>query len=350
MHRSSLWRSAFPAAATLAFVSLFSAASAKDVAGGKDHPLIKRFEGSEIVWYSQKTYDALKMPLEAVVFDYNTGKFTDYKKLEVEGRKTTIYYAIPPGVGTLEAVRQYENELKEKGFEVLFSASGEALEKNKGDNMAIEIYGVTPANSNKDYPDKVSITGVDEEKSHYAAAKLSRPEEGDVYAAVFAIEAAWTAAPLKVAEKQTLVRVDICEVKGMQQKMVAVDATEMDKQISANGKVALYGIYFDFNKADVKPESDQALGEIAKLLQTRANLKVLVVGHTDTIGGFESNRTLSQRRAEAIVATLTNKHRIDKQRLFPVGVSFASPVATNTTEEGRAKNRRVELVEMPEVK
>lgn len=350
MHSPALCHGARVAAALVVLVGLLPGTHAKDITGAKDHPLVKRFEGSQIVWYSQKSYDALRMPLEAVVFNYNDGKFDPYKTLEVEGRKTTIYYAIPPGVGTLEAVRQYENDLKEKGFEILFSAAGDALERNKGDNLAIEIYGVTPSNSNKEYPDKVSLSGVDEKKSHYAAAKLTRPEEGDVYAAVFAIEAAWTAAPLKVAEKQTLVRLDVLEVKPMQQKMVTVDASEMDKQISANGKVALYGIYFDFNKADVKPESEQALTEIAKLLQTRASLKVLVVGHTDTVGGFESNRSLSQRRAEAIVANLTTKHRLDKQRLFPVGVSFASPVATNTTEEGRAKNRRVELVEMPDAK
>jgi OmpA-OmpF porin, OOP family len=334
------------------FVSLSVAvvARGKDIAGGKDHPLVKRYEGSEIVWYAQKAYDSLRLALDPVVFNYNDQKYEPYKKQDVEGRKTTIYYAMPPGTGTLEAFRNYENELKEKGFEILFSASGDNLERNKGDNIAYEIYGVTSANANRDYPDKVALMSADKTKSHYAAAKLSRESEGDVYAAVFVIEASWQAAPMKVAEKTTLVRLDVCEVKPMQQKMVTVDATEMDKQISANGKVALYGIYFDFNKTDIKPESDQALTEIGKLLQARPTLTVLVVGHTDAVGSFESNRTLSQRRADAIVAALVTRQRIDKQRLFPVGVSFASPVATNTTEEGRAKNRRVELVEMPEPK
>lgn len=327
-----------------------SQSHAKDVAAAKDHPLIKRVAGSGIVWYSQKAYDALRVLLEPVVFNYNEQKFDPYKKLEVEGRTTTIYYSIPAGIGTLEALRQYENDLKEKGFEILFSAAGENLERNRGDNVAAEIYGVTPANSNRDHPDKVSLLSVDKTKSHYAAAKLSRPDEGDVYATVYAIEASYQAAPMKVLEHSTLVRLDICEVKPMQQKMVTVDASEMDKQISANGKVALYGILFDFNKAEVKPESDQALAEIAKLLKTRTGLKVLVVGHTDGVGNFETNRTLSQRRADAIVASLTSKHAIDLKRLFPVGVSFAAPVASNSTEEGRAKNRRVELVEMPEAK
>ena len=121
-------------------------AAEKDIAGAKDHPLIKRFAGSEIVWYSQKAYDSLRVLLEPIVFNYNEQKYDPYKKLEVEGRTTTIYYEIPAGIGTLEAVRQYENELKEKGFEILFSAAGDDLERNKGDNVATEIYGVTSAN------------------------------------------------------------------------------------------------------------------------------------------------------------------------------------------------------------
>ena len=333
------------------FAAAAVAAHAKDLAGSKDHPLVKRFEGSEIVWYAQKSYGALRLALEPVVFDYNEGKFAPYKKLEVEGRKTTIYYAIPAGVVPLEAIRNYENELKAKGFEILFSASGDNLERNKGDNVAAEIFGVTSANTSREHPDMVALTMPDRTKSHYAAARLTRDDRGDIYASVFAIEAGWPAAgAFKIAEKSTLVRLDVCEVKPMEQKMVTVDAAEMDKQIALNGKVALYGILFDFNKADVKPGSAEALGEIAKLMQNRPTLNVLVVGHTDAVGNFESNRTLSQKRAEAIVTWLVSKHQIAKQRLFPVGGSYASPVATNTSDEGRAKNRRVELVEMPETK
>lgn len=345
--RSALLLQAAVAIAPLAPAQVIHA---KDVAGSKDHPMVKRYEGSEIAWYAQKSYAALRLALEPVVFNYNDQKFEPYKKADVEGRKTTIYYTMPAGVGPLEAIRNYENELKEKGFEVLFSASGEGLERNKGDNIPAEIYGVTSANTNRENPDMVALTGGDRTKSRDAAAKLTRQEEGDVWASVYAIEASWPAAAMKVAEKTTLVRLDICEVKPMQQKMVTVDAAQMEKQISMNGKVALYGIYFDFNKAEVKPESEEALAEIAKLLQKRTNLNVLVVGHTDGVGNFEPNLTLSQRRAEAIVASLTSTHKIGSKRLFPVGVSFASPVATNSTDEGRAKNRRVELVEMPEPK
>jgi len=318
--------------------------SAADVKGGKDHPLLKRYEGSSVLWYEQKNYDALRMALECIVFDYGNGTMKPFKKLEVEGRKTTLFYNLPAGIGPLEGIRQYENELKEKGFEILFRASGEEIENNKGDNLAAEVYGMTPANTNRDNPQLMAMQGPDKTKSHYLAARLARPE-GDVFCSVWSYEASWTAASLKAPEKSTIVRVDICEVKPMDQKMVLVKAEEMANQITLNGKVALYGILFDTDKATVRSDSETTLAEITKLLQEKPDLRILVVGHTDTEGSFEYNRGLSQRRADAVVANLVDKG-ISKERLFPVGVSFASPVATNATEEGRAKNRRVELVDM----
>jgi OOP family OmpA-OmpF porin len=100
----------------------------------------------------------------------------------------------------------------------------------------------------------------------------------------------------------------------------------------------------DFNKTDLKPESAPALQEIAKLLEKESNLKLIVTGHTDNVGSFESNRDLSQRRAAAVVSTLVNQYHVAAARLVPFGASFAAPVAPNSSEEGRAKNRRVELV------
>jgi outer membrane protein OmpA-like peptidoglycan-associated protein len=106
----------------------------------------------------------------------------------------------------------------------------------------------------------------------------------------------------------------------------------------------LYGIYFDTNKAELKPESHTALQEISKLLKADPNLKVLVVGHTDNVGGYDTNLTLSERRATAVLQELKSTHGIAATRLRGVGVGMAAPVAPNETEDGRAKNRRVELV------
>ena len=100
----------------------------------------------------------------------------------------------------------------------------------------------------------------------------------------------------------------------------------------------------DFNKADIQPASKPALEEIAKLLQADAGLALHVVGHTDNVGSYEANLQLSKRRAEAVVAALTAEYGVSASRLTANGVANLAPVAVNSTEEGRAKNRRVELV------
>ena len=137
---------------------------------------------------------------------------------------------------------------------------------------------------------------------------------------------------------------NIVEEATMAQDIVA-DASSMAQDIKLTGKVALYGIYFDFNKDIVKPESDLTLREIVKLLKQNPKLKLYVVGHTDNVGSLNVNMDLSQRRAKAVVQVLTTKHGVDKARLEAYGVGPLCPAASNKSDEGRAQNRRVELVE-----
>ena len=137
--------------------------------------------------------------------------------------------------------------------------------------------------------------------------------------------------------------IHLIEKQAMKQDVVA-DASAMDKSIKESGKATLYGIYFDTGKADVKPESQAALKEIAKLLKDDANLKLYVVGHTDNSGTLEVNMKLSQDRAVAVVNALVSKYDIGASRLKACGDGPTAPVASNDTEEGRALNRRVELV------
>jgi outer membrane protein OmpA-like peptidoglycan-associated protein len=135
----------------------------------------------------------------------------------------------------------------------------------------------------------------------------------------------------------------IVEKKTMEQYIVA-DAAALGNDIRATGHAAVYGINFDTGKSTIKPESAQAIGEIAKLLTADPSLKVFVVGHTDNVGGADSNIKLSQDRAEAVLQALIRDHGIAPARLRASGCGPFAPVASNDTEEGRAKNRRVELV------
>jgi OmpA-OmpF porin, OOP family len=137
--------------------------------------------------------------------------------------------------------------------------------------------------------------------------------------------------------------VRIIEKQLMKQDVVA-DANTLAGNINETGKAAVYGIYFDTGKAEIKASSEPALNEIAKLLKTDAKLKLYVVGHTDNAGTFDYNLKLSKDRAAAVVTALTAKHGIAAARLLPFGAGPAAPIASNDTEAGRAKNRRVELV------
>jgi outer membrane protein OmpA-like peptidoglycan-associated protein len=137
----------------------------------------------------------------------------------------------------------------------------------------------------------------------------------------------------------------IVQKEAMAQDVVA-DAAALSSDIRATGHVAVDGILFDTAKSDIKPESAKAIGEIAKMLKGDPALKVFVVGHTDTVGNVDGNMKLSRDRAGAVVQALV-KEGIAAGRLRGEGCGPFAPVASNETEEGRAKNRRVELVKQP---
>ena len=167
------------------------------------------------------------------------------------------------------------------------------------------------------------------------SAKLSRPDV-DIYVSLH-LEQDNPGVPAQV-------QLDVIEMKAMQSGMVSVNAEALAGDITRTGHASIYGIYFDTGKADIKPESDATLKEIAKLLQQDAQLKLYVVGHTDNVGTLMANTDLSQRRADAVLNALTTKYGAAAARLHAVGAGPIAPAATNDTEEGRAKNRRVELV------
>lgn len=131
-------------------------------------------------------------------------------------------------------------------------------------------------------------------------------------------------------------------VSGMKQDMEAT-AEAIASQLQTSGRMALYGITVATNSAAITPESDKVLTEIAALLKNQPDWKITVEGHTDNAGAKNANQALSQKRAEAVVAWLGN-HEVDRARLAAAGFGDTKPVQDNATEEGRAKNRRVELV------
>ncbi len=141
-------------------------------------------------------------------------------------------------------------------------------------------------------------------------------------------------------EMSELYILTIIEVAAMEQVITAV---ELSNDIKNTGKAVLY-IQFDVGKATIKPESNKILEQMAKTLNADKALKVYIVGHTDNTGTLEANLKLSQERAEAVVKELVSKYNVSAAQLSAKSVASLAPVSSNSTEAGRAQNRRVEMV------
>lgn len=327
------------------------AAGAADFAGTADPPGLKRVTGSSILFQSKADFDQLRFALEPVRWDGAQGQVRPFKNEVAEGRRITTYYMMPAQLGVLEALRNYEAELKAAGFQLLFSGLGEAIETIGYNNqIARDVLSMKGNYGTLEERAQWPLQITDEAKAGYFAARGLSPAGSERWVSgYFALntQANWevTRGGVRLPQGITLARIDVVDVKAREQRMQLVTSSEMAQSIGRDGRVALYGILFAHDSAQIQPEAEPTLAEITKLLRERAQLSLLVVGHTDTAGSFDYNRSLSQRRAEAVVARLTQLGA-DRKRLHPVGVGFAAPVASNTNEEGKAKNRRVELVDL----
>lgn len=300
------------------------AAVAQDIKGSKDHPLIPRYESSEIIRYETEAF--IDHPLLIAPAKVTGGLERNKASTQtLEGRLTRIVYRAPANRSVLEVFRNYEAALKTAGFETVFTC-GRA--ECGGSHFS---YSVTKVSNLAGYPDE----------QRYIAAKLGRAE-GDVYVSVFVVKSGAAGGPDK---DRSMLQVEIVELKPMETRMVVIEAPAMERDITSKGRVAVYGILFDFDKDTMRADAKPQLDEIAKLLKGQPSLKVLIVGHTDAKGAFDYNRSLSERRATSIVGALVRDYGIDRARLTPMGVGMAAPVSTNRTEQGRSLNRRVELVD-----
>ena len=314
---------------TILFLVLFcgSSAYAEDVSGSSDHPMVSRYEGSSIVDHDFREFDEYEILLGKVVRDPENPSSKIAESSEaMEGKVTRISYYLPEDRSTLEVFRNYEDALKAAGFEILFICANKECGGRDFNHKVVEY--------KHGFGDNYS-------EQRFLAAKLAR-DEGDVYVSLYTVKNTSGGGPDR---NHIYTQVDVIEVASMQEAMVTVDASAMAEEIFETGSISIYGILFDFDKADIKPESATTVKEIATLLNNNPDLKLFIVGHTDNKGSLDYNMNLSQNRAEAVVAVLVSEHGIASSRVTPKGLGFLAPVASNSTEDGRAKNRRVELVE-----
>jgi len=216
---------------------------------GEDHPLISRYTGSIIKYYDVKEYDEYILPIGKV----QNGKLLKSKK--IEGKVTRITYEAPQNRSTLEIYRNYEVSLKKAGFEIIFSGSGTGLAIDKEWPYTI-------------YPkeDRYYMLQGNTEHQRYLNAKLLRPA-GDVYVAIY-VSLGWY--------PYALVQLDVIEIKPMETELIKINVNALKDSIKNTGHIAIYGIYFDSGKSDVKSESETTLKEIASFLEQNPQTNLYV--------------------------------------------------------------------------
>ncbi len=279
---TAFMRTIFVAGLLIGLSAPFAAGQDQDVEGSKDHPLISRYPGSYIAKYLTKEFDEFTLPLGPV-----DEENTITKNQPLEGKITRIVYVAPAGRTVLEVFRNYQAALKKGGFETLFTCGPQGC-------------GSTIANAYANSGDSADYWGP-EHGIHYISAKLARPE-GDVYVSLLVDD--------QGPDSRANAELYVIEVKPMESGLITVNAASLANDINRTGHASVYGIYFDTGKADIKPESDATMNEIAKLLQGDPTLKLYVVGHTDNQGALDLNMDLSRRRAEAVLAALTTKYAV----------------------------------------
>lgn len=272
--------------ACVMFLGVASAVSAEqtDARGCKDHPLFTRMPTYWIHHCDERQFDA---------HDFVVGKDRKgFATQRVEGHLWKISY-YPQAKATqkpsdLQIIRNYENAVRKIGGTVVWSDKGRATFKIVKDGQEIWV------DLTAEFTGKYGLT---------------------------------------IVQKQAMAQ------------DIQASAEVFGNDIRSTGHAAVYGILFDTDSAAIKPESAQAIAEIAKLLKSDPGLKIFVVGHTDDTGSVDHNLKLSQERAQSVMEALVRSHGIVAGRLRAFGCGPFAPVASNASEEGRAKNRRVELVQ-----
>jgi len=310
--------------------------ASRDLPGAKDHPLVPRYEGSVIFGFKSERFAEANMPLGPAT--RSNDNVRSFEKIEtVEGARTRLLYLAPKQRTSLEVIRNYRQALEAQGFSTLYECRAETC----GVQIEDALYGYKAERKITDTQVMEFAFTMGVQEPRLWVGKLDR-REGPVWVMVFAAFSG-NAAEREAGDRVTVL-VDVLDKGTMEQRMVTVAAKEMATNLSRDGRQVIYGILFDTDKAEIKPESKPQLDEMAALMKANPALRVYIVGHTDMQGAADHNLGLSQRRAEAVVRALTTQHGIPATRMAARGMGPFGPVATNDTEDGRAKNRRVEIV------
>jgi len=314
---------------TLLFVSPVYAQRTADIEGGKDYPLLSRFEGSVIEFYKETKWGTYMLPVS------DKGTIDWDGPMALEGKVIRIQYTVSPDNNSEFVLHNYKTAFKKAGFEVLIAIANDQLGVSDRPHTWKDKYYVAGGYYNGLNNEKFGLgKGFPNWKNNHCFIAARGHDGGrDIYAAIYAV----------VDDNYTLITQDIVEVEAVETGLVS--AANISKDMADAGHIAIYDIHFNADKADILPESAQALTTVAEFLKANAGKKFFVVGHAAGIGDFDSGLKLSEERAQAVIDELVAKYGVAGNQLEAHGVGALCPVASNKTEQGAAKNRRVEIVE-----
>lgn len=285
---------------------------------GRDHPAVPRYPGAEMRHYDYKEFEESQLILSQPRLV--AGKWVADKLLPVEGAVTYANYEIPGSASAFQVMRNYQSALQRSGFKELFVCKRPCIDSNVGDLGPLLKARSLYLNYSED--------------NQYLAAQ----REGTYVSLI-------TVSTGNGPSAKTLVFVFVTDQGRLDANKIAVQGNSpIARALASEGRVDLYGFYFDTGKAQLQAGSEKTLKELAQVLQDNPGLRVRLVGHTDNQGGADANLALSEARARAVASALTQQAGLGAERVEAQGQGASQPVAPNTSEDGRARNRRVEVV------
>jgi outer membrane protein OmpA-like peptidoglycan-associated protein len=305
---------------------------AADLPGSQDPPGMKRYEGSEIIGYRAPKFDEFLLPLGTPTA-FSPPAYE--KSQALSGLVSRYTYVAPAGRSAAEVFRNYQMEFGRLGLITLYE---------KGAGQRGWFGPALQTIADEDQVGQVLAYNEAQERVAVGRSKDAQPTYYYVFVTAYRDGVIPSHLQQAVGKDRALVQLVVIAPEQIAQKMTFVNAAEMSQSLTDHGRVILQGLYFDTDKDTVRADSQPMIEEIAKLLNANPQLRVRVVGHTDNQGEAQYNLELSRRRAATVVAELTGRHGITAGRLDAFGCGPYSPVASNGSDEGRARNRRVELV------
>lgn len=305
-----------------------------DVEGSSDHPLLTRYPDAYIASYETEKFRE---------YSFATGPVTKYRFIEektaISGQLYRITYLIEKTTEEISLGEVYEDYIKaiqQAKIDVLAKGfhSSSNVSKQVGGGIWMGV-ALKPNTFTKKTKANFLFAGTSTSGGSFAImGQVPRPD-GKTYVGIYGE---------RHSEDLMVIHVDIIEEKAADIGYVLADADYIARELESKGTVSIYGIHFDFDSAVIKETSKPALDEIAKYLEAHPEENLYVVGHTDMKGTLTYNLALSKKRAQAVLDKLRKDYNLNTAQLAPDGVGPLAPVSTNATEEGRALNRRVELV------